>query len=55
MLFRSWTDSDGKNRSLIRVIVEEFEFVDAPKKNSSDEVVSAAIGASPSSSDYDVL
>jgi single-strand DNA-binding protein len=50
-----WTDSDGKSRSLIRVIVEEFEFVDAPKKDASDEAVSAAIGGSPSSSDYDVL
>ena len=50
-----WTDSDGKKRSLIRVIVEEFEFVDSPKKNSSDEVVTVAIGASPASSDYDIL
>jgi single-strand DNA-binding protein len=54
-----WQDEQGKNRSMIRVIVEEFEFIDSPKKNSNQEPVTAMIpensGAGSFGSDYDVL
>lgn len=51
-----WQDESGKNRSMIRVIVEEFEFVDSPKKDASQEAVVANIGGAPASpADYDIL
>jgi single-strand DNA-binding protein len=51
-----WQDSDGKNRSMIRVVVEEFEFVDSPKKDGIADATASAIGASTQTSgDYDVL
>lgn len=49
-----WQDEQGKNRSTIRVIVEEFEFVDSPKKDASSEAVASTVGAS-NSEDYDIL
>ena len=55
-----WQDKDGNARSMIRVIAEEFEFVDSPKKDSNVDktvpMVPEHSGAgSVESSDYDVL
>lgn len=45
-----WEDKEGKKRSVIRVIVEEFEFVDSPKKSSTEAVVNTK-----NNDAYDVL
>ena len=54
-----WQDESGKNCSMIRVVVESFEFVDSPKKDTNQEEVSTIMGtvsgASNVSSDYDRL
>jgi single-strand DNA-binding protein len=54
-----WQDENGKNRSMIRIIAEEFEFVDSPKKDSSQEAVASMSGLSGTtgsgSADYDNL
>lgn len=52
-----WKDAEGKNRSMIRVIVEEFEFVDSPKKDATQDTVATTIGAAPTtgSAEYDIL
>ena len=54
-----WQDEQGKNRSMIRVIAEEFEFIDSPaKKNGSQEPVVSISGAGETvsgSTDYDIL
>ena len=54
-----WQDESGKNRSMIRVIVEEFEFVDS-KKDAGQDSVASTIGATSGtviggSADYDIL
>jgi len=50
-----WQDEQGKNRSMIRIIAEEFEFVDSPKKESSSEGIASTIGATSSPAEYDRL
>ncbi len=55
-----WQDENGKKRSMIRIIAEEFEFVDSPKKDSSQETVAAGIPehsgfGSAGIGDFDVL
>ena len=50
-----WQDSEGKNRSMIRVVVEEFEFVDSPKKDASASATASSIGVASNSSGYDTL
>ena len=48
-----WEDDKGKH-SVVRIVVEEFEFVDSPKKDATQQNVASAVGASDSS-DYDIL
>ena len=53
-----WQDEQGNNRSMIRIIAEEFEFVDSPKKDvSAGQAVPAPVGVAPaadySPADYD--
>lgn len=51
-----WTDTEGKNRSMLAVVVENFEFIDAPKKTGSEDATASALGASPQSPvNYDTL
>ena len=47
-----WTDEAGQKHSLIRVIVEEFQFVDAPKKDGNG-IEATAVASTPA--EYDVL
>ena len=52
-----WQDENGNNRSTIRVIAEEFEFIDSPKKDATNDAVASAIGVAPvaNGSDYDSI
>lgn len=38
-----WTDDDGNKHSMVRVIVEKFEFVDAKKKEEGEPVEVGAV------------
>lgn len=49
-----WEDGEGKNRSMLRVVVEEFQFVDSQKKTEAPEAVGTAFG-DISSEGYDIL
>jgi len=56
-----WQDEQGKKRSMIRIIAEEFEFIDSPgKKSDSQETVAVGIpehsgAGSVGFGDFDVL
>jgi single-strand DNA-binding protein len=40
-----WEDEKGKH-SIVRIIAEEFEFVDSPKKNDTQENTTPVVGVS---------
>lgn len=53
-----WQDEQGKNRSMIRIIAEEFEFIDSPpKKGESQEAITAMASehSGAGSVGYDIL
>ena len=52
-----WEEADGTKRSMIRIIAEEFEFVDSPKQQAGQASPSPMIPehSGAGTADYDIL